>query len=78
AATIDDDGTLLYSSFAELPPESAAPGEMARLGHGDALHVADIDPDRPGLESFMVFEGAQYAPYGFALRDARTGDVLYG
>ncbi|PAD43564.1 FIMAH domain-containing protein [Shouchella clausii] len=78
AATIDDDGTLLYSSFAELPPESAAPGEMARLGHGDALHVADIDPDRPGLESFMVFEGAQYAPYGFALHDARTGDVLYG
>ncbi len=77
-ATIDHDGSLLYSSFAKMPPESAIPGEMARLGHGDALHVADINPDRPGLESFMVFEGGRYAPYGYALRDARNGDVLYG
>ncbi|GAF17599.1 LOW QUALITY PROTEIN: rhamnogalacturonan lyase in rhamnose utilization cluster [Bacillus sp. JCM 19046] len=77
-ATIDDDGSLLYSSFAKMPPESAIPGEMARLGHGDALHVADINPDRPGLESFMVFEGGRYAPYGYALRDARYGNVLYG
>lgn len=78
AATIDHDGSLLYSSFAKMPPESAIPGELARLGHGDALHVADINPDRPGLESFMVFEGGRYAPYGYALRDARRGDVLYG
>ena len=77
-ATIDHDGTLLYSSFDVMPPESANPGELARLGHGDALHVADVNPDRPGLESFMVFEGGQWAPYGYALRDAETGDVIYG
>ena len=78
SATIDDDGSLLYSSFAELPPESANPGVSARLGHGDAMHVADIDPARPGLEIFTVHEGAAWAPYGYALRDAATGEVLYG
>jgi rhamnogalacturonan lyase-like protein len=78
AATIDDDGSLLYSSFGVLPDGSAAPGQRARLGHGDAMHVTDIDPDRPGLEIFTVHEGATYAPYGMAMRDAATGEVLFG
>ncbi len=78
SATIDNDGKLLYSSMAIMPPESATPGVLTRLGHGDSLHVADIDPDRPGLEIFMCFEGGRYAPYGFALRDARTGEVIFG
>ncbi|TDE91653.1 rhamnogalacturonan lyase [Occultella glacieicola] len=78
SATIDDDGSLLYSSFAEMPPQSADPGAYARLGHGDAMHVADIDPQRPGLEIYTVHEGGVWAPYGYALRDARTGEVLYG
>ena len=78
AATIDDDGSVLSSSFGVLPPPSADPGAVVRLGHGDALHVTDIDPNRPGLEVFQVHEGATFAPYGFALRDARTGDVIYG
>ncbi|PZD94471.1 rhamnogalacturonan lyase [Paenibacillus sambharensis] len=77
-ATIDHDGSLLYSSMDVMPPQSGAPGTTARLGHGDALHVADIDPDRPGLEIFMVFEGGPWAPYGYALRDAKTGEVIYG
>ncbi|WP_163580813.1 rhamnogalacturonan lyase [Gracilibacillus saliphilus] len=76
-ATIDHDGSLLYSTFAEMPEEGAAEG-MARLGHGDAMHVANIDPNRPGLEMFMVFEGGAWAPYGYALRDAATGEVIYG
>lgn len=78
AATIDHDGTLLYSSSDTMPEESANPGAEAGLGHGDALHVADIDPDREGLEIFSVFEGGPWAPYGFALRDAKTGEVLFG
>jgi hypothetical protein len=78
AVTIDDDGSLLYSSFDVLPPGSAAPGQLARLGHGDAMHVTDIDPDRPGLEIFTCHEGATFAPYGMAMRDARTGEVLFG
>jgi hypothetical protein len=78
AATLDDDGSLLYSSFAEAPPGSAVPGRSVRLGHGDALHVADVDPARPGLEIHTVHEGGRHAPYGHALRDAATGEVLYG
>jgi hypothetical protein len=73
SATIDDDGDVLYSSFGALPT-----GEQARLGHGDAMHVTDIDPDRPGLEIFTVHEGATSAPYGMAMRDAKTGEVLFG
>ncbi|GIE95661.1 rhamnogalacturonan lyase [Paractinoplanes rishiriensis] len=78
SATLDDDGSLLYSSFATMPEGSATPGQSARLGHGDAMHVTDIDPDRPGLEIFTSHEGGTYAPYGMAMRDARTGEVLFG
>ncbi|WP_034599403.1 rhamnogalacturonan lyase family protein [Lacrimispora aerotolerans] len=73
AACIDHDGSLLYSSHDKLPD-----GRMAKLGHGDAMHVADIDPDRPGYEIFNVFEGAEQAPYGYALRDAESGEVIFG
>ncbi|UZX01590.1 rhamnogalacturonan lyase [Arthrobacter sp. CDRTa11] len=78
AATIDDDGSLLYSSFDTMPAGSATPGEEARLGHGDAMHVTDIDPARPGKEIFTVHEGGTYAPYGYAMRDASDGKVLFG
>ena len=59
SAAINYDGTLLYSTG---------------LGHGDAQHLADLDPDRPGLEYYMVHE--EY-PYGSDLRDARTGEILF-
>ena len=59
SAAINNDGTLLYSTG---------------LGHGDALHLSDLDPDRPGLEVFMVHESR---PYGADLRDARTGERLW-
>ena len=78
SATIDDDGSLLYSSTDVMPEGSSSPGTTARLGHGDALHVTDIDPDRPGLEIYMVHEGATSAPYGYTLRDAKTGEIIYG
>lgn len=73
AACIDHDGSVLYSSYDYLPS-----GKYAKLGHGDAMHVANIDPDRPGLEIFNVFEGATAAPYGYALRDAESGKVYFG
>lgn len=71
--TVDHDGSILYSSKAPLPN-----GQMAKFGHGDAMHVADIDPDRPGLEIFNVFEEASHAPYGYALRKAETGEAIFG
>ena len=63
SATIDDDGTGLYSTG---------------LGHGDAQHVSDFDPSRPGLEVFSVHEsmGAS-GNLGATFRDAATGEVLW-
>ncbi|MEV4803196.1 rhamnogalacturonan lyase [Nonomuraea sp. NPDC049421] len=78
SATIDDDGDLPYSSFDVAPPQSNVPGQNVRLGHGDAMHVGDFDPDRPGLEIWTVHEGGAWAPYGWALRDAATGAVIHG
>jgi rhamnogalacturonan endolyase len=78
SATLDDDGSLLYNSFDTMPEGSQAPGESVRLGHGDAMHVTDIDPARPGLEIWTVHEGGAWAPYGSAMRDAATGEVLFG
>ncbi len=73
AAVIDHDGSVLYSSRGIRPD-----GVEAKFGHGDAMHVACIDPDRPGYEIFNVFEGAASVPYGWALRDAETGVPYFG
>ena len=73
AAVIDQDGSLLYSSYGKMPD-----GSMAKFGHGDSMHCGVIDPDRPGMQIFNVFEGAKAAPWGFALRDAETGEVIFG
>ena len=73
AAVIDQDGSLLYSSYGSMPD-----GTLAKFGHGDSMHCGVIDPDRPGLQIFNVFEGAKAAPWGFALRDAETGEVIFG
>jgi len=61
SCAIDHDGTGLYSTG---------------LGHGDALHVGDLDPARPGLEVFQVHETP--SRHGIELHDARTGLVLWG
>jgi hypothetical protein len=61
SAVIDHDGRGLYATG---------------LGHGDALHVGDLDPDRPGLEVFQVHETPSAC--GVEMHDARTGEVLWG
>jgi hypothetical protein len=78
SATLDDDGSLLYSSYDTMPEDSGDPGATAKLGHGDAMHVGDFDPSNEGLEIFTVHEGGAWAPYGYAMRDAATGEILWG
>jgi len=46
------------------------------LGHGDAMHVSDWNNDGK-LEVFSVHE-EKTAAYGFELRDALTGTILWG
>jgi rhamnogalacturonan endolyase len=49
------------------------------LGHGDALHMTDMDPDRPGLELWQCYEEpAKYAGKGLRLFDAATGSPIWG
>lgn len=63
AMALDDDGRGLWSSG---------------LGHGDALHVGDLDPTRPGLEKFGVHENMRASGNrGAAMLDARTGALLW-
>jgi autotransporter-associated beta strand protein len=59
AMAVDDDGTGLWTTG---------------LYHGDAMHVSDIDPNRPGLEKWGIHEGSGT---GSALLDARTGEILW-
>jgi rhamnogalacturonan endolyase len=50
----------------------------AKLYHGDAMHVSDLDPTRPGLEKFGVHESPRSnGGIGAAMLDARTGEVLW-
>lgn len=44
------------------------------LGHGDALHLGDFITDHEGLEVFMVHEEK---PYGYDIRDAKTGEFIH-
>lgn len=73
ACVIDHDGSVLYSGAGFLPD-----GRYMNWGHGDAMQVAVIDPDRPGQQVMHVFEDGHNAPYGEALADAETGQILYG
>ncbi|MBP1134559.1 hypothetical protein JOE31_000791 [Arthrobacter sp. PvP023] len=61
--TIDDNGKPLYNT---------------KLGHGDAIHTGDLDPSRPGLETFAVHESmSQSGNRGATFRDAATGEILW-
>jgi hypothetical protein len=60
SAVIDDNGKGLYSTG---------------WGHGDAMHVSDIDPDNPGLEVFNIQE--RFDKQGMNFRDAKTGKQLW-
>jgi rhamnogalacturonan endolyase len=60
ACAIDDNGKGLYSTG---------------LGHADAMHLTDHDPDRPGLEVFDIQE--RFGDAGMNMRDAKTGKILW-
>jgi rhamnogalacturonan endolyase len=64
AATIDSYGQLKYATG---------------LGHGDALHLGKFDPNRSGLQYYMVHETpAVYGATGAGMHDAATGALIWG
>ena len=60
SAALDDDGKMLYA---------------VGFGHGDAIHLADLDPDRPGLELFDIHE--EKGTYAWDVHDAATGEIIW-
>ncbi|MEU5822870.1 rhamnogalacturonan lyase [Streptomyces sp. NPDC047803] len=60
AMAVDDNGSSLWTT---------------KNGHGDAMHVGDLDPSRPGLEEFKVDEDGSKPSSWMA--DARTGQVIW-
>ena len=62
SAALNADGTVKYRTG---------------FGHGDAIHLSDIDPDRPGLEVWDVHEDGLAATYTEELRD-KDGKVIWG
>jgi rhamnogalacturonan endolyase len=62
AAAIDHNGKLLWRTG---------------LGHGDATHLSDFDPENEGMEVFIITEEGS-AKYDAALIDAKTGKILVG
>lgn len=64
SSAINDNGTGLYANG---------------LGHGDAMHMTDLDPSRAGQELWQCHEipGA-YGDFGIEFRDGRTGVPIWG
>ncbi|MCQ2416942.1 MAG: dockerin type I domain-containing protein [Oscillospiraceae bacterium] len=58
AVAFDDNGKILWCT---------------NLGHGDAMHLGDFLPDRPGMEVWVCHE---HEPYGVSLIDAANGQLL--
>ena len=59
ASCFDDDGKLMWST---------------KQGHGDAMHVGDLDPTHDGIEAFICHEGGKY---GISMVDGRNGNILW-
>lgn len=56
---LDDDGSVLW---------------CYNKGHGDAIHLGNLLPDRDGLELWICHEDS---PYGVTLLDASDGSVIF-
>lgn len=56
---LDDDGSVLWNY---------------NKGHGDAMHVGDLDPSNEGIEVWICHEDK---PYGVSLLDGKTGKTIF-
>ncbi len=76
-ADVDGDGRDEIVYGAMCINADGTPRYSTKLGHGDALHVSDLDPTRPGREVFAIHENPKH-PYGIEFRDANTGALIWG
>jgi len=70
---IDGDGKdeIVYGSSAY--DDNGEPIYTTGMGHGDAMHLSDLDPDIPGLE---VWASKETSGLGTVLHSAATGKIL--
>ncbi|RDV12249.1 rhamnogalacturonan lyase [Arthrobacter sp. RT-1] len=77
-ADVDQDGKDEFVFGSMTIDDNGAPLYNTKLGHGDAIHTSDLDPSRPGLETFAVHESmSQSGNRGATFRDSATGEVLW-
>jgi rhamnogalacturonan endolyase len=76
-ADVDGDGRdeIIYGAM--CINSDGTPRYSTKLGHGDAMHVSDLDPNRPGLEVLDIHENPKH-PFGLEFRDASTGAMIWG
>ena len=80
-ADVDEDGKdeIVYGSM--VVDDNGQGLFTTGLRHGDALHVAKMDPDRPGLQVYGPHENEgsiwdRWTP-GVALYDAKSGKIIW-
>lgn len=77
-ADVDNDGKQEIINGASVIDDNGAGLFTTGHGHGDALHMSDMDPDRPGLEIWQPNEEpAKYGNYAMELKSASNGANIF-
>ncbi len=76
---VDGDGKDEVINGSSVINDDGKPLWTYGMGHGDALHMTDMDLDRPGQEIWINLESpGSYSPMGLRQYDAKTGQTNWG
>lgn len=76
---VDGDGKDEVINGSSVINDDGKPLWTYGMGHGDALHMTDMDLDRPGQEIWINLESpSNYTPLGLRQFDAKTGQTNWG
>ena len=74
AADVDGDGKQEIITGSTCIDDNGKVLWCLNKGHGDAMHLGDLLPDRKGLELWICHEDK---PYGVSLVDASNGKIIF-
>ncbi|WP_162174246.1 rhamnogalacturonan lyase family protein [Flavobacterium daejeonense] len=76
---VDGDGKDEIINGSSVINDDGKPLWTYRMGHGDALHMTDMDIDKPGQEIWINLESpGSYDGLGLRQYDAKTGQTNWG